>query len=75
MAVSINELVAKIIEQSGKAIAVEHDLSKPTIKTSLSLDCTKARQELGWEPRVVLEDGIYRTMEWYRENIGTLFAG
>lgn len=29
-------------------------------------DVTKARQLLGWEPRTGLEDGLRRTIEWYR---------
>lgn len=30
-------------------------------------DITKARQLLGYEPRIALEDGLRRTVEWYRE--------
>jgi UDP-glucuronate decarboxylase len=29
-------------------------------------DITLARRELGWEPRVPLEEGIRRTVEWFR---------
>ncbi len=32
-----------------------------------SVDWSKVR-ELGWEPRVTLEEGLKRTVEWYREN-------
>lgn len=32
----------------------------------LKLDCSKARQELGWRPRWPLEDGLRATVEWYR---------
>ena len=28
--------------------------------------CRKARQELGWEPKVDIEEGVKRTIEWYR---------
>jgi dTDP-glucose 4,6-dehydratase len=27
----------------------------------------KARETLGWEPRVELDDGLSRTIEWYRQ--------
>ena len=27
----------------------------------------KARRELGWEPRVDLDDGLAKTIAWYRE--------
>ena len=68
-AVSIKNLVGKIIEASGRDLSVEHDLSKPTIKTSLFLDCSKATRELGWSPQISLDEGIKRTIVWYRENI------
>jgi CDP-glucose 4,6-dehydratase len=32
------------------------------------LDCTKLRELTGWEPRVGLEEGLRRTIEWYREH-------
>ena len=33
---------------------------------SRAFDITRARTELGYEPRVGLRDGIRRTLEWYR---------
>ena len=35
-----------------------------------SLDTGKIRAELGWEPRVPLDEGFARTVAWYRENRG-----
>lgn len=67
--ISINELVNKMISISGKNIEVTHNLSKPTIKTSLFLNCDKAKNELGWVPKIDLEEGIQKTISWYKENI------
>ncbi len=58
----------KIIAASGRNLEIVHDLSRPTIPTSLSLDCGKARRELGWAPKVALDDGIARTLAWWRAN-------
>jgi len=33
------------------------------------LDSTRARQELGWAPRVGLEEGLLRTVHWYRTHL------
>lgn len=69
-AISIKQLVQTIVAESGKTLKIEHDLSQPTIKTSLFLDCALAKQELGWEPKVSLTDGIRRTLAWWQENVG-----
>lgn len=34
------------------------------------LDATKARRELGWMPRFDLDEGLRRTIDWYREALG-----
>ena len=68
-AVRIKDLVRKIIEVSGKDLEMHHDLSKPTVPTSLFLDCTKAKNELGWEPKHSLEEGLRKALKWYKENI------
>ncbi len=68
--VTIKDLVHRIVRASGRDLRIEHDLSQPTIKTSLTLDCAQARRELGWEPKIALDDGIARTVAWWRANLG-----
>jgi len=71
-AVSVSNLVKKMIDVSGKDIAIEYDTSKPTIKTSLCVDTTKAKNDFGWSQKISLGEGIKRTMGWYKENIKPL---
>ena len=33
-----------------------------------ALDCSKAERELGWKPKVPLEEGLRKTIEWYAAN-------
>jgi len=68
-AVSIRDLVVKIIKASGKKLKIEHDLAQPTIKTSLSIDSSLAKRRLRWEPKTDLDEGIIRTLKWWKENI------
>lgn len=68
-AITVRDLVAKIIAQSKKHVEVQYDTSQPSIPFSLSLDCQKAKTELGWEPMVSLEHGIAKTLDWWRDNI------
>jgi nucleoside-diphosphate-sugar epimerase len=36
---------------------------------SLEADYSLIHQQTGWEPRVGLEDGLKRTIHWYRQLI------
>lgn len=66
--ISVTDLAKKIIEASGKNIGLTHDLSKPAISTKLCLDITKANKLLGWSPKVTLDEGISKAIDWYKEN-------
>lgn len=65
--ISVNNLVKKIISYSGKNINIEYDMSKPSIETKICLDIAKAKNMLKWSPKISLDDGIRKTMKWYRE--------
>lgn len=67
--VSVLNLVKKIIKVSGKKIKIEFDLSKPTIKFNLALNTNKARKLYYWQPKVSLEEGIKKTLDWYENYI------
>lgn len=67
-AVSVNDLVQTVIQASGRRISVEHDLQAPTIATSLALDCTRAAERYGWSPEIGLNEGLVRTLAWWRAN-------
>ncbi len=64
---SVLEIVQKIIAIS------DYPNLEPVILNQVSneierqcLDSAKAKRILGWEPRTSLEDGLRRTMAWYR---------
>ena len=52
-----------------KKIEVKYDTSKPTIKTSLFLDCNLALNELNWKPKLDIDEGIIDTISWWKKNI------
>ena len=62
--VSIEELAETIVDISGKDIAIEHDLSKPTGTDKYAADDSKMKESLDWEPSVRLEVGLREVYDW-----------
>ena len=63
--ISINDLIRKLEGLIGKQAVIEH---RPVIKADMLAnlaDITKARQMLGWDPEVDLDEGLRRTTDWY----------
>ncbi len=67
--ISVANLVRSIVRISGKPLAIKFDLDKPNIPTKLSLNIDKARIIYDWVPQVSLEQGIEKTLIWFKENI------
>lgn len=62
--VPVSKLAGKIAKVSGKDIKIEYDPSEPVGPLSRTADTTKARELLGWEPKITLEEGVRRTYAW-----------
>lgn len=54
----------------GEADMIEYVKDRPGHDRRYSVDWSKAKRELGFEPKVSLEDGLEKTVQWYRENEG-----
>lgn len=67
--ISVKSIVEKIVHISGKNLTIEHDLTKPSINTKLALISDKAFEELGWKYQISIDEGIRKTIEWYKEHI------
>jgi len=61
---SIKEIAETIIEISGKNITPFYDKSKPEGDKARSADYSKAKQVLGWEPKVNLNEGLTQQYNW-----------
>jgi len=62
------EVIRRIIELTGAAESqIEHVTDRPGHDVRYSLSSEKVRA-LGWEPRVRFDEGLARTVAWYREN-------
>ena len=51
-----------------KPSRIVYDSASPTTVAHRMLDCTRARDILGWEAEVSPEEGMRRTVEWWRAN-------
>lgn len=54
----------------GKKIPVGHGDWRPGDQKVCVYDTSKAKRELGWEPKVNVQDGVERLYRWVKENRG-----
>lgn len=66
--VSIKGLAELVKRMFNNKIAIEYDSAREDDYREELADLDKARNELGWEPEIDLEEGIRRYIEWYKEN-------
>jgi nucleoside-diphosphate-sugar epimerase len=64
----LGEVIALIGKELGQAPRIERQPSHPADVPATWADIGKARRLLDWRPNVALEDGIARTVAWYREH-------
>jgi GDP-L-fucose synthase len=67
--VLIQELVHLIAGLTGFQGNIRWDTTKPDGQPRRCLDSTKAEQEFGFKAKMGLEEGLKRTIEWYRKQM------
>lgn len=66
--ISIRDLVYKIVALSGMNLRIEFDSTKPDGSPRRKSNNEKAKRLLGFVSKTSLDDGLKKTIEWYREN-------
>jgi UDP-glucose 4-epimerase len=62
---SVLELVDALRRLAGRNdFEPQHAPERPGEVMHIALDASRAREELGWEPKVQLEEGLERTLAW-----------
>jgi GDP-L-fucose synthase len=66
MEISINDLTQLIAKLTGFSGEIAWDTSKPNGQPRRCVDASRAEQSFGFRARTAFEDGLARTIEWYR---------
>lgn len=66
---SIAEIAETVVKISGKDIKPFFDTTKPEGDKARSADYSKAKEILGWEPSVSLEEGLRQQYKWVENEI------
>jgi len=59
------EIVKKLTKSKSKIVFEELPVDDPHVRRP---DISKAKKELGWEPKVGLKEGLQKTIGWFRDN-------
>ncbi|UOA09530.1 NAD-dependent epimerase/dehydratase family protein [Methylobacter sp. S3L5C] len=64
---SLNDMIVLLEKVLGREVIRHYQPGRPFDVPISVLDNSLARQELGWEPKVRIEDGIVKTAAWMRK--------
>ncbi len=65
----IRDLVELIVRLTNYRGRIEWDSTKPDGQPRRCLDVSRAKKLLDWQAKVGFEDGLRRTIEWYRRHL------
>jgi GDP-L-fucose synthase len=71
--ISIKDLVSIIARYTGFKGEIYWETSKPDGQPRRGLDVSRAEKEFGFKAEIPFEEGLKRTIEWYKENSEELF--
>lgn len=64
--VTIKEIAETVRKLVGD-VPIEYKEARPGDYSGVIVSASKAKKELGWEPKVDLEEGVRRYIQWYKE--------
>ncbi|HGJ64147.1 TPA: NAD-dependent epimerase/dehydratase family protein [bacterium] len=71
--ISIGDLADKIINLIGREVEVLFDATRIRLQDQnidkMVADTSKAKELIGWQPKVSLDDGLNMTIEWFAEHM------
>jgi dTDP-glucose 4,6-dehydratase len=65
--ISIATLADRVRRLAGTGSEIVSDARRPGDPERRRPDLTKIRGRYGWEPRIGLDEGLARTLDWFRE--------
>ena len=65
---NVNQIFVKIAKAANANVKPKHGPGKPGEQRRSCLDWKLARKVLGWEPRVGIDEGIRKTVEWFKNS-------
>ncbi len=67
--ITIREFAERINELTGNKVGIRYEPLPKDDPRQRQPDITKARRQLGWEPKVELGDGLARTVTWFADRV------
>ena len=58
------EIIKELTKGESKIVFKDLPIDDPRVRCP---DISKAKKELGWEPKIGLEEGLQKTIEWFKE--------
>ncbi|HKT36560.1 MAG TPA: NAD-dependent epimerase/dehydratase family protein [Nitrospira sp.] len=66
---SINDLFRILVQHTGSTCKEIHGPAKKGEQARSVIDSTKLRQEVSWEPKADLSDGLKKTVQYFRDRL------
>jgi len=63
---SINDITSVLVNITGYGLPVEYGPAKVGETRHIYLDASKIKKDMGWEPTVTLEEGLEKTVAYFR---------
>jgi dTDP-glucose 4,6-dehydratase len=68
---TVREIAEMVIELSGSGVGIVHEPLPEGDPRRRCPDITRARETLGWEPRIPAREGLERTLSWFARRSGS----